>query len=552
MKSPIIFQKALTLIFLSGLLLSVSGCMNFYKVRQQVEPDINQVNQHLGIGRYLIVHQNFDAWRLVDARTQGDTLIGRIFPLPPDRYAFMRTNVNGFNRFKDHEKNILNETHFYLRGFVFPTIDSLNVKIPDTSIHHIDKYKAATGRTLISWLGPVVIPVAILALISCPYVYTYGSDSYVLTGELYGGAIYPVLERHDYMQLPEAAVFNDKVKLKISNELKECQHTNLAELLVVSHPVGSQAYADKYGNILTTCDEKPPVMAVTSGGFEFTDQLIKNDLDCFLFNEANSKSSVNELILSFNIPVELNSGTPNKAKLIVNAKNSLWADHAFNEFYGLMGDYYPKWNARQKELDRQKLTRQMLDQDTPLSVYIETESGWEFFDYYDFTGPIAARNMILQVDLSRAKITQTSMSPANTIRLKLVSGFMFWELDYAAIDFSDNLKVTSTVIKATSAIDEHGSDVLATLSGDDSHYLIQPDIGNEVLISFDITNPEMTNAENTIFLHSKGYYERNAEYTGNPDWIKLMGLKHKHSFSDFSYDEYLDYLKESGYVNAEP
>lgn len=596
MKSLTILQKVITLFFVSSLFLTVPGCTNFYKVMQQQGPVMSQAQQHIDAKRYLIVHQNFDAWRLSDARTQGDTLIGRILPLPINRLAFMRTKVKGYNRYRYNERNILDESHFYLKGFVFPDIDSLIVNIPDTSIHHIDTYKAAVGRTIVSWIGPVVIPIGVIAIIaaltSCPYVYTYGSDGYILTGEMYGGAIYPALERNDYMQLPEAAVFKDKVKLKLSNELKECQHTNLVELLLVSHPAGSQAYADKYGNILTTCDEKPPISAITTGGFEFTNQLIKKDLDCFLFNEENAKSSVNELILSFKIPIDLTNGnhnidnhnidnlkndnlnnnnlntaTSNTAKLVVNAKNSLWADYAFNEFYSLMGTYYPKWNAQQKELDKQKLTRQMLDQDTPLSVYLETESGWKFVDFYNFTGPIAARNMILQVDLSQAKL-----SPSNTIRLKLVSGFLFWELDYAAMDFSENLPVTSSVIKATSAVDEQGTDVLATLSGDDNRYLVQPDIGNEVLISFDIISPANTSPENmspantsventtpvlnitnenTLFLHSKGYYEKNAEYTGNPNWFKLLALKHKHSFSDFSHHEYLDYLKESGYVNAE-
>jgi hypothetical protein len=61
--------------------------------------------------------------------------------------------------------------------------------------------------------------------------------------KLYGGAIFAPLERDDFMPLPNMVPTEEEYRLRITNELKERQYTNLAELWVVQHPAGGKSIA---------------------------------------------------------------------------------------------------------------------------------------------------------------------------------------------------------------------------------------------------------------------------------------------------------------------
>jgi hypothetical protein len=118
---------------------------------------------------------------------------------------------------------------------------------------------------------------------------------------------------------------------------------------------------------------------------------------------------------------------------------------------------------------------------------------------------------------------------------------MFWQLDYAAMDFTGNLPVHTTLLKPSNAIDERGKDVLSILYNDDNQRLEQLEIGNEAIVKYDIPKENAfinNDSEQTICLHSKGYYEKIVDYKGKPDWAQLKPLKHAHSFSGFSLNEY--------------
>ncbi len=55
---------------------------------------------------------------------------------------------------------------------------------------------------------------------SCPYIYAYNGQSYVFNGDIYAGAIYPCLERHDYTRLNGMLAVDGKYRIKIANKLE--------------------------------------------------------------------------------------------------------------------------------------------------------------------------------------------------------------------------------------------------------------------------------------------------------------------------------------------
>lgn len=298
---------------------------------------------------------------------------------------------------------------------------------------------------------------------------------------------------------------------------------------MIQHAINTTVLIDKYGKVQSFLSPQAPRSAITDNGTDVTLSVRKKkDNLVFAFDDEGIDNHVNGLTLSFN-----NDKNVKKAKLIIRAKNSVWADYAYGKFSNLFGTYFEEWNNDQKKLSTINMKVNALNQDVPLSIYLETLNGWKFLDYYDVVGPIAYREMVIPIDLSKAK--------SNNIRIRLETGYKFWELDYAALDLTKNINVRSSRLQLISAIDENGKDVKSLISKNDKKYLIQPDIGNESILQYsapDFTTLENLNMETSVFLHSKGYYERVRKYDNNPDWLTLISHGGQHAFSKYSYNEY--------------
>lgn len=271
---------------------------------------------------------------------------------------------------------------------------------------------------------------------SCPYVYTFGGDSYHFNGDIYAGAIYPSLERNDFLPLTGLKQVNGQYQLKITNELKERQYTNLAELMIVNHPKNTQILFDKYGNAQSLSDKHTPLSAMTVNNLDYVNYISKKDGIAYLFNETDDeeqdwierimnlfttqKKGVSSLILTFEKP-----DNTDKGKLVINAKNSEWSVYIYKQLIELFGNYYNEWREDQKILPAKEHIKWQLEQGVPILVYLETEKGWEYVDYFNLVGSMKARDMVLPIDLSEVA--------SDFIKVKLECGFMFWELDYTVM-----------------------------------------------------------------------------------------------------------------------
>jgi hypothetical protein len=273
------------------------------------------------------------------------------------------------------------------------------------------------------------------------------------------------------------------------------------------------------------------------------------DQQCFLFDEEPSVTgdtcAFNTVILTFRAPDQVGAG-----KLIIKAGNSLWGDYAYGEFTKLFGNKYGAWIKKQRKEPPEKNNRWKLDQRFALMVYLETKTGWQFVDYFDLIGPLGARELIMPVDLSQALITSTADSEKQ-IRIKLESGFKFWDLDYAAMDFTTDTPFTVDYVKPSSATTETGIDVTNALIENDSRYYIQENIGEEALVVFK-DSPEIRGMKKSVFLHTKGYYEHVRNYPNPPDKKQLETFLIPGRFSKFSFDNYTEFIKNNSVFAEDP
>ena len=106
----------------------------------------------------------------------------------------------------------------------------------------------------------------------------------------------------------------------------------------------------------------------------------------------------------------------------------------------------------------------------------------KLYDYFDMTGPLAFREMVMPVDFSEGlKWIDDSFSEA---KIRIESGFIFWEMDYATLDLTPDVAVGIDIVSPASAINESGKDVYKFIARDDKKYYIQSNAGNEVELNF--------------------------------------------------------------------
>ncbi len=527
----------------------IIGC-SYYKVTntESIAPVAADIQNNT---RYFIVHQGSNAWHFnnIALDNEKEELTGTLEALPQNHQYYLTTKPVGPNRImkssaagtdqKVARNNPTYEVHFYITEYM--ENQNAQITIPLASVTKVEIYDkdasansaSAVFTTLGIAAGVLVIIGVIVALTksSCPFVYTHDGSSYHFAGEMYGGAIYSSLERHDFMPLPGFKPSNGAYQLQISNKLLERQYTDLAELMVVEHPDSTTVLLDKHGKLQTLLHPEAPVKVLSGKNVDHTKSIEAIDNNAYLFDDENTAGGeLSSLTLAFRKPPDAKTG-----KLVVNVKNSYWLDYVYGKFNALFGTYFNTFSEAQKNVPAQKINQWALDQAIPLSVYIATEEGWEFVDYFQVTGPLASRQMVMTLDLSKVH--------TDNVRIKMECGFMFWELDYAAIDFSDDIPVSISHLSATSAIDEKGMDVSTQLASADNAYLVQPVVGNEVTITYTACEPQKKNLQ-SVFLHSKGYYEYIRDYKNIPDLIALSSFKKKGSFAKFSRKKYNEFVSK--------
>ena len=450
--------------------------------------------------------------------------------------TYIKTNPEKSNRYKrsgvPYGLELLNEAHIYVNEF--KEIENGRISVPISAIRKIEIYDKDSGATLASWvfagIGIAAVTTAVLIVIilltksSCPFVYTSDGKDFTFTGEIFSGATQPGIERDDYLNLPFIKESEGKYLIKISNEVKEIQSVNLAELIIADHPENTDILIDKYGMIHSIHDLTSPVEARNSMGKNVISLVSRKDSLSFLFDDKESgKSGVENVVLKFAKPANTHI-----AKLLIRAKNSFWLDGLFLKFHSLFGKNFDEFARRQETAPGDKLREWSLNQKLPLSVYVEENGKWHFVDYFNIAGPMAFREDILPIYLDKVS--------GDTVKIKLECGFNFWELYYAGLDCSKDVSIKTETVPMLTAIDEKGQDVKSLLSKADSLYYIQPDVGNQVLLTFQ--SPKRTDSSRTVLLHTRGYYKILRDMGGNADKRSLRKFKKPGRMPEYSRELY--------------
>jgi len=518
-----------------------SGCMNYFKVQKASGSVVENIDNYTGQRKTIVLHYGDDAWVLDAIDLQADTLKANTYedyvpivqkPVNPDRANRYRTNK------KYNEIGVLNEVHIYTSD-LNRSEGAEKVTVPLDRILKIEAYEkdkaATTGSWILGTLGATAGAFLLLSLIilltksSCPFIYTWDGEQYALAGEIYSGSIQPQLERHDFLKLPVYANENSTYQLKIANEVKEIQHTNLMEMWVFDHSSDLNIWVDKYGKYHTAEQLLSPVSATGFDGTDLSALLAQKDSLFFTGSISDRELPLTDgMILEF--PKPENATT---AKVMIRAKNSFVLDYMLGQFYAQFGDLYNRWSKKQQKAPEENLRQWSADQNIPLTLSVERNGAWEAVDYYNVIGPMAFKEDILSFNLSGTE--------GNSVKIKLEAGNFFWDIDYVGIDYSADRELDYTVVSATSAVDQSGKDITKKIQADDRRYYDQPEVGDYAELSFDLpANPEETRS---VFLHSKGWYHILSDHEGTPDIAYLQTFREPGRFNRF-VNEYMQQVVE--------
>ena len=329
----------------------------------------------------------------------------------------------------------------------------------------------------------------------------------------------------------------DKVNLIVRGEKNEELMLKNFQLMQVTHDAQQKILVDKNGQVLAYRNPIAPEHAFIGQGIDVVNDINAPDEKYYSFTNKSDDGG-SSVVLDFTKPLDATSG-----KLIVRGKNSNWAFYVFSEFKKLYGNYYQSFLLKKDKENSSRVLQCEINQSLPLMVSVNDGKGWKVVDYFFTPGNAASRDMIMQLDLNNFK-------NQDHVQIKLQTVYRFWDIDYAAMDFSNDLPVSVSYIMPTEFYKSGNISQPVQFSKNDTSCLRV--LGDEQLnITFKVSNsPDGT--ENTYFLEGGGYYHDNTVFSGKPQLTELRKCTGKGAFDKFSRRKFEEALAVLNHQTNDP
>jgi hypothetical protein len=542
------------LIWLTGI---ISSCGTYYKLgsatygrERKLLEGITQENT------VIFVHSANELLQLSNAKISNNVLEGTLIPTNPAEVAFYNRIQSKYSRQMYFKQEQINEARYkaYQEQIKIDTLQLTDNSennpgyLQDEKIHQVHIYANNVSKNentisidlksinnvsffkkssnpgsviLVATLGVFLLLIIVLAIAcNCPHVYLQNGETFEYTNTLFTGALSEKLERYDYKELQDFNPDKRSLFMQIKNEDNEKQFTNLLGLKVAYHDPSFQVMTDKNGNLYSISSPTKPIHTVDQ---EDTDQLtsIASDDESYFSFDSRTKNGLVSTDLMFSKPSDASN-----AKLILNLKNSEWAGYIHQKFLENLGTYQKDWVQSNSKKTTEQQQQALKKGGVPFVIYVKKRNKWMEVETIQPIGNASDQSIVIPID--------EKLLTEDSIEIRLQSGFKFWELDYAAMDFSKQKEFDIQTI-SPSFVSGNETNVTALLSNDNS-YLMTESGSEPISVRFDGLN---SGKNRTLFLESKGYYVRNKMETNEPNWLELAKISRKHGLGRFSQEMFL-------------
>jgi hypothetical protein len=539
-------RKSSILLFLGMIILA--GCFRkFYSTGTVTQVDSAAIQNLETSNKYFIIHYKDSVLALSNISIDNNVIEGKIGPLPKYHSTQLTPAPNEAKPFKNAYSNaVLSEVHLYVNNNKSDTLAYPGVRVPLSDIYRMDVYEFDKKKTNLSTVMSIIgiaVPVAVVIILAatsggggttarsandtsicgCPQVYVEQKGKFDFQNGIFSGAVYANLERMDYLPLGDLQPENSDIRLRISGHENEIQFLNSAQLIGVSHKQDSKIIVDGKGKFYTIHNPEIAGLATTNDNRNISTLLSKADGNAFQFDTYDPKEEYSKAYLTFKKPFEKGN-----ARLLIRAKNSHWAAAINNEYTLLFGKEYIPYRDKWENTNPEKMKAFILKQGLPIKVYVENGEKWEYAGYFSLSGTENYRDMVMEIKVPENK--------RSSFRIKLESVYRFWDLDYAAIDYSSQEELNSFKIAPSSASNLQGEDQKKQIAERDKMFAV---LNNDERIDIGFHVPEK--AENktvSYFLASSGYYHIQKTYPVKANVSGLKEFKKPGEFDRFSREKY--------------
>lgn len=322
---------------------------------------------------------------------------------------------------------------------------------------------------------------------SCPYVYSFNGESYILEGEAFGAALGKALETQTGIILRNLKSEGDKLKIKISNERPETHYFNNISFVAIETDLEEQLYSNNKNSFSTVNSKTKIYRAYDNLNNEISNLLLEDDNNYWTSDllSATTKADFEDQIF-----VDLNNiNSTDSISFIISSINTEISNVVFAYLQTILGDEYVNFLlAAEKDEELIKILKEVLSR-SALKIDVWDGQKW---NYVDLIYPEA--NHVKFQKLVRLPVIK---SQNNLMKLRLRSMCDVWKIDEISYGISKNTKFSvhkpeliifsSEVSNNFDLIKEQDSEYLRLLPGQSIELEYKPKSSNEKKITYAIT-----------------------------------------------------------------
>lgn len=361
-------------------------------------------------------------------------------------------------------------------------------------------------------------------LCSCPLLYSYDGEDWILDSGTYGGAFLKPFAYTDSDVLESLRGENGLLRMRLRAGDKETDHIDELQIVAADHDPSTTIATDPEGGVHSVGATTPPLVARDSRGRDALPLVLAADGRSWESALAvRDTASLEDLRESLTLEFPRPAGS---ARLVLRANKTAWAGHLMRAFVAAHGTATQSWYAAMDADPARALGfRRALAEEIHLNVSVWEGGRWVEQSSVWGGGPEVQKTHAIPLDLSR--------TTGDRIRIRLESSPSFWLVDWVALDSTPERPVTLHEVTMRSAIAPNGRDVMPELHAKDGQDLLL-ETGEVVELMLDAPALAPGSAR-TYLSRTTGWYRYHAPETGPPDTVLLdFLLRERHGITKMS------------------